>query len=229
MYRLYLDPDASTEGVTVKVPDVTGKVAETKVEAKAPAIDPAIIAKLAKLEALEAAEATRKDAERKAEEEKLRDKGKWEELLKAKEADLERERGEKAELTSRTKKSVLAKELATALSGHTLVPGASVQLGKLWSDEFEVKPDGDEWRVETRDRKSPAEFVREKLASDDWAHFVKAEARGGAGGGGGEATRTNQDKSAAPKPGSLEHNVAQWKAAQKLYGANAALVTRNQK
>lgn len=229
MYRLYLDPDASTEGVTTKVPDVTGKVAESKVESKGHAIDPAIIARLARLDALEAAEATRHENARKAEEERLRDKGKYDELVKLKDDEIARKENINVELTNRTKKSVLAKELATALSGHTLVPGASGQLGKLWSDEFEVKPDGDEWRVETRDRKSPAEFVREKLASDEWAHFVKAEARGGAGGGGGEASKTNQDKPTPPKPGSLEHNVAQWKASQKLYGANAALFTRNQK
>lgn len=152
--------------------------------------NPAILARLAeaerKLAEAEQADRTRADAARKAEEEKLVAKGQYEEIIRKRDADLEAMRAEKAAVEERSKADVRGRELALALSsGPKLVEGAAEQLMELWDAKFDVVPEGQAWRVQTKDFKTPAQFAAEMLATPKYSHFVAAEARGGGGPTGG--------------------------------------------
>lgn len=120
------------------------------------------------------------------EQRKLAERGQIEELVKRYTEEVENERKKTEEVVRRHKHGERTRELALALSGQQLVPGAAKQLTKLWQDEFDVVEAGDGYRVVSKDLKSPADWVREKLASEEYAHFVKAEARGGGGSTGGQ-------------------------------------------
>lgn len=120
------------------------------------------------------------------EQRKLAEKGQIEELVKRYTEEVEVERKKTEEVVKRHKNGERTRELALALSGQQLVPGAAWQLTKLWEGEFDVIESGDGYRVVSKDLKSPADWVREKLASEEYAHFVKAEARGGGGAKGGQ-------------------------------------------
>lgn len=154
-----------------------------------PALDPnpAILARLQeaerKLAESEAAQRQRDEAARKAEEEKLVAKGQYEEIIRKRDADLESVRAEKAAIEGRTKAAERDRELSLALaSGPRLVEGAAEQLMELWASKFDVVPEGQAWRVQTKDFKTPAQFAAEMLATPKYSHFVAAEARGGGGG-----------------------------------------------
>lgn len=225
--RLLMIPDAEASGGGDAVVDTKVEVKPPVVETKPPEIKGRVVSDedYADLSRLRTEATARKDAERRAEEEKLREKGKWEEIVRLRDEALASETKRAGDLETRTKRSVLGKELASALAEQPLVKGASGQLAKLWSDEFEVNPSGDDWRVETRDRKSVADFVKEKLASDEFSHFVKADARGGAGASGTKPTPAEIEAN-KPKPGSVEAIASAWKAGHQSHGASA-LYMRN--
>ncbi len=71
------------------------------------------------------------------------------------------------------------KELATALTGRPIVPGAASQLVTLWRDELEVIDEGDQLRVVTREGKPVADAVSSWLARPEYAHFCRPSSRGG--------------------------------------------------
>src|SRR4051812_31105871 len=77
------------------------------------------------------------------------------EVLKSREAVHSREIAERerkaAELERAYKSALRDRELATALVGKLLVPGAASQLIQLWRDDFEVVDEGGEIRVLSRD------------------------------------------------------------------------------
>ena len=85
------------------------------------------------------------------------------------------------ELERGFKAAVLDRELATALAGRSLVPGAAAQLIKLWRDDFDVYEEGGEYRVAARDGRPVAKAVAERLADAEYAHFSPPSSRGGAG------------------------------------------------
>lgn len=100
------------------------------------------------------------------------------------------------------------RELAMALAGKPLVPGAAKQLIKLWSDQFDVHEDQGEWKVTTRDGREASRAVDEWLSGSDYAHFRQASSRGGT------ATSTNAGLStpAASSPKTLgETLIRQWR------------------
>lgn len=134
----------------------------------------------------EAEERQRQAVVRAEEQRKLAEKGQIEELVSRYSAEIDAERKKTEEVVRRHKHGERTRELAVALSSQQLVPGAAGQLTKLWQDEFDVVESGDGYRVVSKDLKSPADWVREKLASEEYAHFVKAEARGGGGAKGGQ-------------------------------------------
>ena len=71
------------------------------------------------------------------------------------------------------------RELATALAGRPLVPGAAAQLIKLWRDDFDVFEEGGELKVVARDGRAVGKAVAERLGEAEYAHFRPAASRGG--------------------------------------------------
>ena len=84
------------------------------------------------------------------------------------------------ELERGYKAAVRDRELATALAGRPLLPGAAAQLIKLWRDDFDVFEEGGEFRVSARDGSPVARAIAERLTEADYAHFLPPSSRGGA-------------------------------------------------
>lgn len=192
-------PNAASPAASAPVTPLAA-VASTSVDP-----NPAILARLQeaerKLAEAEQAERLRAEEKRLAEEKKLVEKGQYEEIIRKRDADLESMRAEKAAVEERSKADVRGRELALALSsGPKLVEGAAEQLMELWSTKFDVVPEGQAWRVQTKDFKTPAQFAAEMLATPKYSHFVAAEARGGGGpAGGGQPLPSPKPGEVAPK------------------------------
>ena len=77
------------------------------------------------------------------------------------------------------KTALKEKELAAALAGRPLVPGAASQLIKLLRDEFDVFDDDGEFRVAARDGRPVSKAVGEMLAAPEFGHFCRPSSRGG--------------------------------------------------
>ena len=77
------------------------------------------------------------------------------------------------------KSALKDRELATALAGKPLVPGAAAQLVTLWRDEFEVHEVEGEHKVVARNGRTVGQAVADRLASPDYAHFCRPTTRGG--------------------------------------------------
>jgi hypothetical protein len=78
--------------------------------------------------------------------------------------------------------SVMAaeRELAMALSGESIRPGAASQLMKLWSDRIISKIDEkSSIKVQSDDGRNLADAVKDWLQSPDFAHFRTASHKGG--------------------------------------------------
>ena len=84
-----------------------------------------------------------------------------------------------AEWERACKSAILDRELATALAGRPLVPGAATQLLKLWRDDFDVLGEADSGRVVARDGRTLSQVVAERLSSPEYAHFCQPTSRGG--------------------------------------------------
>jgi hypothetical protein len=102
------------------------------------------------------------------------------------------------ELERGFKAAVRDRELATALAGRPLVPGAAAQLIKLWRDDFDVFEEGGEYRVTSRDGRPVSKAVAERLADAEYAHFSPPSSRGGAAARGSGRTSAS-GVPAAPK------------------------------
>ncbi|MDB5350776.1 MAG: hypothetical protein JWN86_2023 [Planctomycetota bacterium] len=85
-----------------------------------------------------------------------------------------------AELERAYKAAIRDRELATALAGRSLVPGAAAQLIKLWREDFDVYESDGELRVTARDGRDVSKAVGERLAEAEYAHFCPSTSRGGA-------------------------------------------------
>lgn len=121
------------------------------------------------------------------------------ETLKARDAAHAREiaarERKSAELERAYKAALRDRELATALVGKPLVPGAASQLIKLWRDDFEVVDEDGEIRILARDGRGVDLAVADRLNGPDFAHFCLPSSRGGTG-----ARGQNRSASAAPTP-----------------------------
>ena len=73
------------------------------------------------------------------------------------------------------------RELATALTGKPLVPGAAAQLIKLWREDFDAYEESGEYRVGSRDGRTIQQAIADRLASAEYAHFCLPSSRGGSG------------------------------------------------
>ncbi len=124
----------------------------------------------------------------------------------AKVAELERQAGD---WRSAYRAAVRDRELATALVGRPLVPGAAAQLLKLWRDEFDVVEEDGRARVVSRDGLPVDRAVTEWLGSPDFAHFRPPSSRGGTASHG--ESRTTAPAVAPPR--TLGESVLQeWRA-----------------
>ena len=175
----------------------------TQVPASAPA-DPhaALVAELVQLKAWraerEVADARAAEQARLDEQRRLAEKGQIDELVKRHAEAIDAERRRVAEVTERHKVSERSRELTAALAGHALVKGAADQLARLWADEFEVIELGDRYQVRSRDLKSVKDWIAERLGSEEYAHFVRAEQRGGGGSVGGQSRQVVTPDSGRP-------------------------------
>lgn len=119
----------------------------------------------------------------------------------------------KAERLERALTSALRdRELATALAGKPLVPGALPQLLKLWRDDFDVIDESGEYQVFARDGRSVEEVLGERLADPAYAHFCQPSSKGGTIVPG--ANRPASGKTAVASPRNLgEEAVQRWQEA----------------
>jgi hypothetical protein len=101
-------------------------------------------------------------------------------------------------------------ELATALAGRPLVPGAAAQLIKLWRDDFDVYEEHGVLKVTARDGRAVVQAVAERLAAPEYAHFCQAASRGGSATPGG--SRLGPPGAAASGPQTLgEAAIRRWR------------------
>ena len=125
------------------------------------------------------------------------------EALKAREAvhsrDLASREQKAAELDRAYKGALRDRDLATALVGRPLVPGAAAQLIKLLRDDFEVVDEAGEIRVVSRDGRGVDESLGERLAGPEFAHFCLPSSRGGTGSKGQNRSASPAPRPAAPK------------------------------
>jgi hypothetical protein len=84
-----------------------------------------------------------------------------------------------AEWEQNYKSALRDREIATALAGRPLVPGAATQLLKLWRDEFDVIEEDGRPKVVSRDGRSAERAVTDWLSSPEFAHFRPPSTRGG--------------------------------------------------
>lgn len=100
-------------------------------------------------------------------------------------------------------------ELATALAGRPLVPGAAAQLVKLWREDFDVFEERGATKVAARDGRSVAQTVAERLAAPEYAHFCQPASRGGSATPG---SRPGSSSPVSPAPRTLgEAAIARWR------------------
>jgi hypothetical protein len=85
-----------------------------------------------------------------------------------------------ADLERAYRDAVRDRELATALAGRPLVPGAAVQLIKLWRDDFDVYEADGVLKISSRDGRDVAKAVSDLLDEPEYSHFRPASSRGGA-------------------------------------------------
>lgn len=177
----------------------------------------ALVAELVQLKAWraqrEVEDARQAEQARLDEQRRLAEKGQIDELVKRHAEAIDAERRRVSEVTERHKVSERSRELHAALSGHPLVKGAAEQLAKLWSEEFEVIEAGDRYQVRSKDLKSVRDWVAERLGSEEYAHFVRAEQRGGGGTMGGQSRQVSLPE--AGRPVDLADEIAAMLRAQK--------------
>jgi hypothetical protein len=133
--------------------------------------------------------------------------------LKAIEADHSREIAARerklTELERAYKAAIRDRELATALVGKPLVPGAAGQLIKLWRDDFEVVDDEGEVRVLARDGRAIERAVADRLEGPEFAHFCLPSSRGGTGARGQNRSASAPASPAPAPPRTLGESVLQ--------------------
>src|SRR5579864_2266712 len=152
---------------------------------------------------LEAAEAHRIAEAARAQETYLIEKGKYEDAIKARDERYGKEVQERdsrlASLDRTFKSTLLDKELTTALAGFPLVPGAATQLTALLRSELEVVEAGGQFRVQTRTMEPVGHFLKSRLCTPDFEHFLKPSGGPGSGAGGGHQTLPNHRQNPAPQ------------------------------
>ncbi len=118
-----------------------------------------------------------------------------------------------AELERAYKAALRDRDLATALVGKPLVPGAAGQLIKLWRDDFEVIDEGGSIRVFSKDGRAVDQAVLDRLEGPEFAHFCLPSSRGGTGARGQNRSATPGPQAAGPRTLG-EAVVTRWREAE---------------
>jgi hypothetical protein len=123
--------------------------------------------------------------------------------LKERESALSRELAEREQRAASLERAYRAalrdRELATALAGRPLLPGAAAQLAKLWRDEFDVHEDTGEYQIAARDGRTVGQAVADWLSKPEYAHFCQPTTKGGCAAGATERPVTASALEAEPK------------------------------
>lgn len=206
---IYRTPDAEASGGSIEPPPVVPpKVVHS--------ISPDVQAALDRLKALEAKEAEREVEAARARDAELVRKGEYENLLKARDADLAKANEKARESDERAKRTTRDRELALALGSQNLRPGAAKHLTKLLADELEAVPNADGgYDVRSKDRRSVADFIAETLKSPEYDAFIASGATPGVGANGSRSAPTPPPPEAAKSPKNLgEALMNVWAARQ---------------
>lgn len=144
----------------------------------------------------------------------------------AREADHARELSDRERKSAEWERAFRAalrdREVATALVGRPLLPGAASQLLKLWREEFEVYEDGGEFKVVDRLGRPAGKAVDAWLAGPDYAHFCQPSSRGGTAVKGGHRPAADGGTQAPKTLG--EAALLRWQeAATKATGRSAPI------
>ena len=127
----------------------------------------------------------------------------WAAALQARDAEHARSvaaaEGRSAALERSYKAALLDRELAAALAGRPLVPGAADQLIRLWRDAFEVVEADGAIRVVSREGRGVEQAVADRLAGPEFAHFCLPSSRGGTGARGQARSATPPAAPASPR------------------------------
>jgi hypothetical protein len=115
-----------------------------------------------------------------------------------------------ADLESAYRKALRDRELATALAGKPLVAGAATQLIRLWRDDLDVYEESGEYKVAARDGRPLVQWVADRLANPDFAHFCLPPSRGGSGAK-GLSQSGGAGGAAAPAKTLGEAVISQWR------------------
>jgi hypothetical protein len=150
-------------------------------------------------------------------------------LRDAKDAELKTANDARVGIEDRAKRYALDGELARVLASQPIVPGSAAQLMSLFRAEFQVHAEGDSFTVRTPTFQSVEQFVKEKLAHVDYAHFVRATnpAGGTAGTTGGDRAAPTGDAAKVEAPKNYgEAIILHMKEQQKAAGADPRLNLR---
>ena len=122
--------------------------------------------------------------------------------------------GRLADLERELREAVRDREIAKALLGKPLVPGAAGQLLRLWREEFDVVADGDRLVVVSPEGRGVSESIDAFLDRPDYAHFRAASTRGGTGlpGAGRSATPGSAIRAASPPRTLGESILERWRS-----------------
>lgn len=197
--RILLNPTATEGGAGQSDPAPPTPPAQS-----APLDAQALVAELSRLQAenarFSAAEAARQAAEAEARTRQQIAKGEADALVAAHNAALAERDRKLAQIVERTKKGELDRALTAALAGRNLAhPSTAKQLVTLFRDDFEVVdgPNGDYIVRSKGDYRPPDAVIAERLASEEYAHFVSAAHRGGGNAGGTTPAPTGQPNAQA--------------------------------
>lgn len=219
MFRLLLNPDADGgAGETGPAPSpASAPAAAKKVELTLEDFE-VLSSYRARVAELETAEAQRAAEAARAQEAYLIEKGKYEEAIKIRDERYAREVQERESRLSNLERTfratLLEKEVTTALASFPLVPGAAKQLTTLLRPEFEVIEAGGQFRVQTRTLESVSEFLKSRLNSSEYEHFLKPSGTAGTGAAGAHQTLPNH-RQAPPPPATPDEQIfAAWRSQQ---------------
>jgi hypothetical protein len=199
-----------------------------------PQPDPALAATQTELAAarkriadLEAAEASRLEAARKEEEKKLAEKGQFDSILKARDAEVAAAKAQAAAAEHGARTYARDRELALVLGKHPILEGKSGQLVQLWRDDFEAVLDGaGGFRVQAKDLRPIETVIAERLATPEFDHFMKPSNTGGGGPSRGAAGGPTPKPGEPKKPPTLLEAAKERLSGQRINGFGLRPVRR---
>jgi hypothetical protein len=168
-----------------------------------------------RLDELEKADKEREAAKRNAEMESLKLKGDYEKLFGLQQtqsrAELEAANKRLQETEERAKRTHLDREIAIALADKDLIAGTAPLLTKLIREDFNVTAVGDTYVAQSKDFRSPGDYIAALLGQPQYQGFLRAKnPNGGTGGATGTQSAPTPLSPAAPAAASQFANLTEW-------------------